>query len=129
MHQFHGSLSNRSLVNSILPEQELELGDYRIKAVLAVGKKPHTAGGLIIQTGSQEYIVACKGLDIFFIPKDTSMRVAIDAVDEGIFKDGVWLPEKRLNGDETHASTWDGTGLKLGDRKASIQKISLYRYK
>jgi len=117
------------LVDSVLPEQELELGDYRIKAVLSVQRKPLIAGGLIIQTGSQEYLVAGKGLDIFFIPKDTSMRVAIDAVDEGIFKEGVWLPERRLNGDETHASTWDGTGLKLDDRKASIQKISLYGFK
>ena len=117
------------LVDSVLPEQELELGDYRIKAVMAVDRKPHIAGGLIIQTGPSEYIVAGKGLDLYFIPKDTLLRVAIDAVDEGIFKEGVWLPERRLNGDETHASTWDGTGLKLDDRKASIQKISLYRFK
>ena len=117
------------LVDSVLPEQELELGDYRIKAVLAVDRKPHIAGGLIIQTGPSEYIVAGKGMDLYFIPKDTSMRVAIDAVDEGIFKEGVWLPERRLNGDETHASTWDGTGLKLDDRKVSIQKISLYGFK
>jgi len=57
------------------------------------------------------------------------MRVAIDAVDEGTFKNELWLPERRLNGDETHANTWSGTGLKLPDKKVSIQKISLYKYK
>jgi hypothetical protein len=117
------------LVDTVSPAPELELGEYRIKADLADGKRSGIAGGLIIQTGRQEFIVAGKALDLFFIPRDTSMRVAVDAVDEGIFKDGKWIPARRLNGDEVHASTWSGTGLKLSNQKVSIQKISLYRYK
>jgi hypothetical protein len=117
------------LVDSISYEQEIDLGDYHIRAELAEGGKPHIAGGLIIQTGKQEYLVAGKGLDVFFIPKDTLMRVAINSVDEGVFKNGEWLPERRLNGDETHASTYDGTGIRFSDEKVSIQKVSLYRYK
>ena len=117
------------LVDSITASQEFELGEYRIKVNLAGESKPRIAGGIIIQTGTQEYLVAGKGLDVFFVPKDTSTRVGIDAADEGIFKDGDWLPERRLNGDETHASTWDGTGLRFSDQKVSIQKVSLYRYK
>jgi hypothetical protein len=57
------------------------------------------------------------------------MRAAVNAVDEGSFKDGKWVSERRLNGDETHASTSSGTGVKLPNNKMSIQKISLYRYK
>ena len=53
------------------------------------------------------------------------MRVGIDAADEGIFIDGLWQPKRRLNGDETHASTFDGTGLRFTD-KINIQKVSLY---
>ncbi len=34
-----------------------------------------------------------------------------------------------LNGDETHASTFDGTGLKFPPDKVSIQKVTLYMYK
>jgi hypothetical protein len=117
------------LVDTISHSMEFELGDYKIKAELAGGRIPGIAGGIIIQTGKQEYIVAGKDLDLFFIPKDPSLRVAIDKVDEGIFKDGVWLPERRLNGDETHASTYDGTGVKLPYQKPSIQKVSLYRFK
>ena len=117
------------LVDTVSRSMELELGEYQIRAELAGERNLGIAGGLIIQAGSQEYIVAGKGLDVFFMPKDTSMRVAIDAVDEGIFKKGEWIPERRLNGDETHASTWDGTGLRLSDKKPSIQKISLYNYK
>jgi hypothetical protein len=50
-------------------------------------------------------------------------------VDEGTFKDGKWISERRLNGDETHASTSSGTGVKLRSDHISIQKISLYKYK
>jgi len=57
------------------------------------------------------------------------MRIGVDAADEGTFEAGKWKSLKRLNGDETHASTWDGTGAKLADDKVSIQKISFYRYK
>jgi hypothetical protein len=117
------------LVDTVSPSIEFELGEYRIKADLAGGRNPGIAGGLIIQTGQQEFIVAGKALDLFFIPEDASMRVAVDAVDEGTFEDGKWVSERRLNGDEVHASTWSGTGLKLPDNKVSIQKISLYQYK
>ncbi len=117
------------IVDSITPETELEMGDYRIKATLAVNGKPHIAGGIIITAGANEFYVAGKGLDIFFSPRDNSMRNGIDAADEGIFKDGSWIPERRLNGDETHASTYDGTGIRFSDQKASIQKVSLYKYK
>ncbi len=117
------------LVDSLSGEAEMEMGDYRIKAVLAVNGKPRIAGGLIIQTGNNEFVVAGKGLDIFFSLNDSSMRIGIDAADEGIFKDGQWIPERRLNGDETHASTYDGTGIRFSAQKAGIQKVVLYRYK
>jgi hypothetical protein len=117
------------LVDTISPTCEFELGDYRIKADLAEGQKPWIAGGLIIRTGQQEFIVAGKAFNLFFIPKDTSMCIAVNAVDEGTFKDGKWISERRLNGDEVNTSTWSGTGLTLPTQKISIQKISLYRYK
>ncbi len=117
------------LVDTLSPEQEFELGDYFMKADLATGRKTGTAGGLIVKTGKDEYIIAGKDLDVFFIPKADSMRIGIDAVDEGTFKGGQWIATRRLNGDETHASTWSGTGVKLPPGKISIQKVSLYHYK
>lgn len=117
------------LVDSASPEQTLELGDYTIKAVLSGNMKPKIAGGLIIQTGAAEYLLAGNGLDIFFIPKDGSIRAGIDVADEGFFKDGKWTPVRRLNGDETHASTYDGTGVRLSEEMSNIQKVSLYHYK
>jgi len=53
----------------------------------------------------------------------------VDKVDEGIFENGKWIPKRRLNGDEVHASTWSGSGLKLPSNSVSIQRISIYKYK
>jgi hypothetical protein len=116
-------------VDTVAPVQQFELGNYTIEARLAGRENPGIAGGLIINTGLQEFIVAGRALDVFFLSKDDSFRIAVDAVDEVIFKDGKWIPERRLNGDEVHASTWSGTGLKLPDHKVSIQRLTLYRYK
>jgi beta-galactosidase GanA len=117
------------LVDSITPTQKLEIGDYIVEAKLGGRQKTAIAGGLLIQTGKDEFIVTGRSLDIFFILKDSTMRIGADAVDEGTFKNGKWITERRLNGDEVHASTWSGTGPKLPGDKVSIQKISLYRYK
>ncbi|HEX3080118.1 MAG TPA: DUF5597 domain-containing protein, partial [Puia sp.] len=117
------------LVDTAHPTQELDLGNYRIKVSLSGGKNSAAAGGLIIQTGTDEFIVAGKSLDLFFISKDTSQRIGVLSVDEGIFKNDRWTALRRLNGDETHASTWDGTGNKMPDDKPGIQKIILYHYR
>jgi hypothetical protein len=126
-HQGKGTMKG-ILVDSKSPVYNFKLGDYTIEANLAE-RGPQIAGGIIIQTGKEEFICAGKALDIYFIPEDKSMRVAIDILDEGTFESGKWVPERRLNGDESHASTYDGTGLKFSDDKITIQKVSLYRYK
>ena len=87
------------------------------------------AGGLIIQTGADEFIVAGKSLDLFYMPKDSIQRIGVLSADEGIFKGDQWIAHRRLNGDETHASTWDGTGNKMPADKPGIQKIILYHYR
>ena len=117
------------LVDTASPSMKFELGNYNIEASLGGREKPGVAGGLIIRTGENEFIAAGKALDIMFYPKDNSYRIAVEAVDEGIFEKGKWTAKRRLNGDEVHASTWSGTGLKLPSDKVSIQKITIYKYK
>jgi hypothetical protein len=125
------------LVNTASPVQKFELGNYLIEVRMAGfessgidrNERTRVAGGLIINTGPDEFLAAGKGLDIFFTTNDSLMRTAVNAVDEGIFKDGKWNPTRRLNGDEVHASTYSGSGLKLPGDKFSIQNITLYNYK
>ena len=127
-HQGNGTMKG-ILVDTKSPVQRFDLGDYTIEARLAGREKPEIAGGLIILTGNQEYICAGKALDVFFIPKNDSMHVALEAVDEGTFKDGKWINERRLNGDEIHTSLFTGTGLRIPDNKVSIQKVTLFQFK
>jgi len=127
-HQGRGSMRGM-LVDAVSPVQKLELGDYVIEVRLAGGNDTQTAGGLIVQTGHDEFIAAAKALDVFFTAKEAaSMRIAVEAVDEGVFINGAWMTQKRLNGDEVHASTWSGTGYKFPADRTTIQKITLYHY-
>jgi hypothetical protein len=117
------------LVDTSSRVQKFEMGDYLIEARLAGWQKLDVAGGLIIQMGKNSFIVAGRGIDVFFTPKDSSVSIGVDASDEGTFKDGKWISERRLNGDEVHSSTWIGTGVHLPDSKVSVQNFSLYQYK
>ena len=139
-HQGKGSIRG-ILVDNEVPYQEFEMGDYIVMADPMSSGRPATAqqgqgtqqqnisGGFIIQLGKDEYVVLGRDLNVRFKPKTPGdlPYIGIDAVDEGVYKNGKWVPGRRLNGDETHCSTFSGTGLKM--RGMSIQKISLYRYK
>ena len=127
-HQGKGTMKG-ILVDTSTTTQRFELGNYKIEASLGGREKPDVAGGLIIKVGDNEFIAAGKALDILFFPKNDEYRIAVDKVDEGIFENGKWIPRRRLNGDEVHASTWSGTGLKLPSDKVGIQRISIYKYK
>ncbi len=127
-HQGNGTMRG-ILVDTLSPVQRFDLGGYTIEAKLGGRNPSFIAGGLIIQTGPQEFIAAGKALDVYFVPKDTSLHIGVNAIDEGTFEGSRWVSQRRLNGDETHASTWDGTGLKFPSNRVTIQRISLYRYK
>jgi len=114
------------IVDTKNPIQMFDLGDFSLQAKLGSAE---VAGGLIIQTGELEFICAGSAFELLFFPKSDSIRIAVEAVDEGVFKNGAWHAERRLNGDEVAASTWSGTGMIFPASKVGIQKISIYYYK
>jgi beta-galactosidase GanA len=129
-HQGKGTMRG-ILVEKESPVQTFELGNYIVTADASMSQLLETtsAGGLIIQLGSDEYIVLGRNLNVRFAPRTPGdlPLVGIDKVYEGAFRNGVWTPGRLLNGDETHCSTFSGTGLKMPG--AGIQRITLYRYK
>ena len=130
-HQGNGTMAG-ILTDSLEPVRKFDLGGYHIESRLSTWPvKVTVAGGIIINIGPDEFIVAGKGLDVLFTPADKRDldMIAIDYVDEGIYRDGKWIPGRRLNGDEIHASTFSGTGLKFPLSSYSIQHLKLYRYK
>ena len=132
------------LVDSDNPVQTFELGDFIVTADGSSRRAPAAAtgtgagaarpaadppsGGLIIQLGPEEYIVVGRDLNVRFAPKipGKTPYIGVDRAEEGVFRDGKWTVTRVLNGDETHASTFSGTGLKMPGM--TIQKIKLYRY-
>jgi beta-galactosidase GanA len=84
-------------------------------------------GGLIIQTGPEDYLVAGQGLVITFEPVEEGGALAgIDSDWEGSFDArGAWVPGRLLNGDQTH----QGRHLRLAPGQFQIQRVRLYRYR
>ncbi|MEO0293648.1 MAG: DUF5597 domain-containing protein [candidate division WOR-3 bacterium] len=115
-------------------EEEVILGGYKliVKHDFTLGwsqeSKNETwplSGVLIINTDQDEFYVAGSGVVINFETIDGSSKVGILRIEEGEFKNGEWVPRRRLNGDESH----QGRHLRIPKGVYGIQKIKLYIYK
>ncbi|HWA00496.1 MAG TPA: DUF5597 domain-containing protein [Caulobacterales bacterium] len=79
-------------------------------------------GGLIIQLGEDEFLIAGSGLTITF--SADGANVGIESAIEGRYVDGRWRPGRWLNGDETH----QGRHVRFSADDFTIQRVRLYRY-
>jgi len=107
-----------------------DLGGYRFTASFSDKDHPEQAiannGGLIIQTGDNEFLVAGQGVTLTFDDtSDAHMAVGIEQDLEGKYIDGQWKTGRWLNGDET----LEGRHLHLPGDRFSIQKLTLYKFK
>jgi hypothetical protein len=81
--------------------------------------------GLIMADGKDAFLGAGKGFRVSFSPRaDNAPRVGIAAIDEGIFADGMWVPARRLNGDEND----QGSYWRFDPHQQHIEKVTLYRF-
>jgi hypothetical protein len=120
-----------------LAPQEFTLGNYtflvhfREPASVSVGAKvepeiPGAHGGLIIQTGADDFLVAGTGMVITFAAKGEPRSVAgIDSIWEGNFVNGTWAPIRELNGDDDN----QGRYLRTPAGEFTIRHVRLYRYR
>ena len=130
-HQGTGSMKG-VLLDTSDQVQNIILGGYKIEFKLQTWPvKNLLAGAIIVNTAPDEFIVSGKGFDVLFTPimPANLPLAAIDFVNEGTFKEGKWIKGRRLNGDETHTSTFSGNGLKFPLPDYNIQNVKLYRYK
>lgn len=124
------------------------LGNYQIDCNLqagfpsfgnsspAFGNSP-LGYAIIIQTGKDEFFVAGKNISLQFSLKDNKEKItAFEWAEEGNFNNGVWVPGRRMNGDQimVNYSFSDlfkdgksGNGLRFTNR-LGIQKVKLYQY-
>ncbi|MEJ0060107.1 MAG: DUF5597 domain-containing protein [Terricaulis sp.] len=105
------------------------LGDYTLTVTTIDPWTPRpdqniaAHGGLIIQVGPEDYVIAGSGITVTFAPNGEG-RAGIDSAWEGRYVDGAWRPGRLLNGDETH----QGRHVRLPPGPWGIQRVRLYRY-
>lgn len=109
------------------------IGDYRFTVSFIDPWLPEseqrtaTHGGLIIQTGPEDYLIAGQGITVTVKPVGAGPPLAgIDQAWEGAFDaQGRWVAGRLLNGDQTH----QGRHLRLAPAKFQIQRVRFYRYR
>ena len=131
-HQGKGTMA-ALLLESGGGAKTIRLGDYNIEALYsarpagpqASGTPPERVAGLFISTGPDQYVVVGKAMKVTFTSAtNPSENVGLGTVKEGVYRDGRWIPGRRLNGDET--PEWKALQFR-GDY--SIQRVLLYRYR
>lgn len=89
------------------------------------GNHAESGYGLIIATGENEFLGVGKGFRVLITPRSPSpFKLGFASIDEGIFKDGRWIPGRRLNGDEND----QGNYWRFDPKSVKIEKAVLYRY-
>lgn len=117
------------------PEETVAVGNWNVlvkfsKAGLTRDGKP---GALIIQMAPEEFIVAGQGVEVGFGARTAGPRQTnILSVDMGRFEKGTFIPELRLNGDETGANYRaklppNPSNLSLDPNQPRILRIRVYR--
>ncbi len=109
------------------------IGDYRFTVAFTdpwtpkADQQTASHGGMIIQIGPEEYLMAGRGLVVTFAGAGDGPPIAgIDSAVEGVFDaQGRWVPGRTLNGDQTH----QGRHIRLGPDQFQIQRVKLYRYR
>jgi beta-galactosidase GanA len=120
-----------------LSTQKFVLGNYTFDIhfknppPISIGQKeeaemPGSHGGLIVQTGPDEFIVAGTGMIVYFGTSGISDPIGgIESVWEGQFVKGVWVPGRCLNGDETN----QGRHLRVPSGQFTLHRVRLYHYR
>ncbi len=120
-----------------LAPQHFTFGDYtfdvrfRQPAAFSIGAKTETEapgahGGIIIQTGPDDFLVAGTGMIITFgTQRQDKAMAGIDSICEGRFENGTWFPGRNLNGDDDN----QGRELRLPWGQFSVRRVRLYKYR
>ncbi len=79
----------------------------------------------MIATGPDEFIGAGAGFRVSFRPRTPGPPlVGLGPVEDGSFRDGMWVADRLLNGDETA----QGEGWRFAPFRATIERCRVFRY-
>ncbi len=102
--EHQGVNKNIGLLYSGQKKEEFVLGGYKIiityNQVRDIEKNQPEAAGLILNTIEGEFFIAGFGFRVDFEQPEKKGWVEYLMHEEGAFKNGVWKPQRRMNGDE-----------------------------
>jgi len=103
---------------------EITVSHYNILPWASGGKDSSwgASGGMIIQTGTDEFLVAGTGFVASFSNADRSKVTNIASCDEVRYVDGREVLGRRMNGDQDH----QGRHVRFAPDEWGIQKLKLY---
>jgi hypothetical protein len=127
-----GGLTATLLEGEAQRSARLTIGDYTASITRAGGASGAgtRVGAMFIQTGPNEFLVIGSGdaQITFSTDKPGLPIVGIESIDEEFFENGVWVPGRRLNGDES--SQGQALRLHVSDlAEGKIYRLRLYRYR
>ena len=109
------------------PSVEFNMNSYTVHVSMdeIFGTHAESGAGLIIATAQNEFLGVGQGFRVLITPRQpSSFKLGWASIDEGTFRDGTWLPGRRLNGDEND----QGLYWRFDSRSVKIEKAVLYRY-
>lgn len=113
--------------------QQLTLGNYILKVThdYKLGWSPESkndtwpqTGVIIIAVAPDEYYIAGTGVVMTFEAVEKGKKAGLLSVDEGFFKNGQWINQRRMNGDQDH----QGRHVRIPVNEYGIQHVKLYSY-
>jgi Domain of unknown function (DUF5597)/Beta-galactosidase len=141
-HQAAGTIG-AAWLNKAKTSQDLMLGDYIVKVELRRSTRDQSflselGYGLVMAVRKDEFVVAGSDIQVTFEPRTEGPATAgIADAEVGVFKDGAWVPSRKMNGDDIllnyklaeqaqiHQS---GSGLRFLPGAPVIQWVKLYRF-
>ena len=109
------------------PTVTRDLGEYQLEISLdeIFGYKADHGYGLVVAVGPNEFVGAGSGFRVSFRPKTPGPAlVGVGTVDEGIYREGKWIPGRRLNGDEDD----QGQRWRFASQSLAIERCTVYRF-
>jgi len=123
------------LLDSTDRKQEIIMGNYKLTVMheYSLGWSPDAgkpnwpeSGGVIIQSGDDEFIIAGTGIVVTFsMASGENKSVGILRADEGVYVNGVWKAGRRMNGDQDH----QGRHIRIAGKEWGIQQVKVYEYR
>jgi len=109
------------------PRTTFAMNGYQLDVSLdeIFGTEDKTGYGLVMSMGPGEFLGVGSGFRVSFSPRKAGpARAGIGWVQEGALSDDIWVPGRRLNGDESD----QGRFWRFAPQGINVERVAVYRY-